>query len=75
MDHFSAAQIKDWLSSTGNDRKWLGDQCHVEKSTVDGWLSAGRSIPKPAFSILKTLMGEKTQINPRISLTLSLIHI
>ena len=72
MDHFTGTQIKDWLASTGHDRTWLASQCHVSKSTVDGWLSAGRSIPKPAFSILKTLMGGRTTINPALVLTVFL---
>lgn len=69
MEYYSGAQIKDWLASTGHDRQWLAEQCHVSKTTVNGWLSAGRTIPKPAFSILKTLMGGKTVINPKIDLT------
>lgn len=69
MDRYEAQEIKDWLAVKGKDRDWLAKQCHVSKTTVDGWLSAGRTIPKPALSILKDLMGGKTTLNPRISLT------
>lgn len=61
-----AQEIKDWLAKVGKDRVWLAAECHVSKLTVNGWLSAGRTIPKPALSILKSLMGKRVAINPSL---------
>lgn len=69
MDRIEPQQIKDWLSQNKKSRDWLAKECHVSKSTVDGWISAGRNIPPPSLSILKEIMGMKNAIQPRLSLT------
>lgn len=69
MDPITPIEIKEWLTKINKDRDWLAKECHVSKTTVDGWLSAGRNIPKPTFAHLKALMGRKTVINPMVTLT------
>lgn len=68
-EHISGEEIKHWLSSNGKSREWLARQCHVSKATVNGWLSAGRTIPKPTLSILKSLMGRRISINPSLPIS------
>ena len=69
LEHISGEEIKRWLADIGEDREWLARQCHVSKPTVNGWLSAGRTIPKPTLSILKSLMGKRISINPALPIT------
>jgi hypothetical protein len=60
--------IKTWLKTNKKDRHWLADQCGVHKQTVDGWLSAGRTIPKPAASIIQGLMNKGPSLAARLTL-------
>ena len=60
--------IKTWLKTNTKDRHWLADQCGVHKQTVDGWLSAGRTIPKPAASIIQGLMNKGPSLSARLTL-------
>ncbi len=63
-----SSEIKDWLSDHGKSREWLASQCHVKKSTVDGWLSAGRPIPPPTLSLIRSIMDERVPLNPKLDL-------
>jgi DNA-binding transcriptional regulator YiaG len=65
---FNADSIKSWLSEQGKDRAWLAQQCHVSKTTVDGWLSGGRTIPGPAQTVLRHIMDPGIAITPRLDL-------
>lgn len=47
--------LKAWLAPKPKGREWLATECHVHKSTVDGWCST-RRIPGPAQQIIQTLM-------------------
>lgn len=51
-------EIKDWLKKIGKDREWLAEKCAVEKSSVNGWFAARRSIPKTALAFIRTLMND-----------------
>lgn len=62
------SDIKAWLKKTGHNRTWLGEQCGVSKSTVNGWLSAQRPIPNPALKILTRLMTGEVSLNPNLPL-------
>jgi hypothetical protein len=62
------SQIKDWLEASDRDRHWLAEQCGVSKPTVDGWLSAGRTIPAPALKLIHRLMHGPGSINPILTL-------
>lgn len=53
----SPERIKDWLARNGRDRVWLAQYCRVSKTTVDGWLSGGRTIPGPAQKLLEGLIA------------------
>jgi len=64
----SAETIKNWLSEQGRDRAWLADKCNVSKVTVDGWLSANRSIPGPAERIIDQIMNGGVPISPVLDL-------
>lgn len=52
-------EIKRWLKKIGKSRAWLGQQCYVTKSTVDGWLSKGRPIP----IVKRILIGQLMEAN------------
>ncbi len=60
--------IKTWLKSNRKDRQWLADKCGVHKQTVDGWLSANRTISAPAATIIRGLMKGSAALNPRLTL-------
>lgn len=60
--------IKRWLEEEKKDRRWLAAQCHVSKATVDGWLSAGRTIPPPSLAIIRGLMTPSAPFAPRVAL-------
>jgi hypothetical protein len=64
-----ANQIKMWLKHTGQTRAWLATQCRVSPTTVDGWLSANRSIPGPSLAIIEELMSNRRTVNPKLSLS------
>lgn len=68
-ENIGPQEIKDWLAKVGKDREWLAKECHVSKPTVNGWLSAGRKVPRPAMSILKSLMGKRIAINPSLPIS------
>ena len=38
-------EIKNWLRDHGRDYAWLAAELGIAKSTVNGWLSAGKNIP------------------------------
>ena len=61
------AQIKQWLKTISRTRHWLAEQCGVSKLTVDGWMN-GRTIPKPAATIINNLMFKMAPITPRFSI-------
>lgn len=61
--------IKVWLTEAGKSREWLADECGVSVATVNGWLSAGRSIPGPALRIIERLRNGAPELNPRLSVT------
>lgn len=66
----SSNKIKKWLYEKNRSRSWLADHCGVSKSTVDGWLSADRPIPKPAQKIIEKLMSDGVPVvNPRLTLS------
>ncbi len=69
LENIGPQEIKEWLAKVGKDREWLAKECHVSKPTVNGWLSAGRTIPRPAMSILKALMGKRIAINPSLPIS------
>lgn len=60
-------EIKIWLSASGRSRDWLADQCGVALSTVNGWLSAGRSIPGPSMRIIERLQRGEVGLNPKLT--------
>lgn len=61
--------IKTWLKANKKDRHWLASQCGVHKQTVDGWLSAGRTIPAPSAKIIRGIMSKGAGVlNPRLTL-------
>lgn len=63
-------KIKKWLYDKNRSRVWLADHCGVSKTTVDGWLSANRPIPKPSQKIIQKLMSDGTpSVNPRMTLS------
>lgn len=70
MSEITKEQIQAWLDGDkkARTRHWLANQCKVSKSTVDGWLSAGRPINGSALAIIGELMGVSTPLNPTISL-------
>lgn len=61
---FGKDDVKKWLKETGRDRYWLAEQCGVDKSTVDKWLSTGREIPSKALIVIQGLYS-KQQSSPK----------
>lgn len=57
-------RIKEWLKATDKDRFWLAEKTHSSKKTVDGWLSAGKSIPLAKQDIIESLMKESRNNQP-----------
>lgn len=57
-------RIKEWLKATDKDRFWLAEKTHSSKKTVDGWLSAGKSIPLAKQDIIERLMKESRNTQP-----------
>lgn len=55
----SSNEIKQWLKSIDKDRFWLAEVTHSSKKTVDGWLSASKSIPMAKQDIIKMLMVDE----------------
>jgi len=56
MTMITRDQLKAWLSTIPDGRKWLAEKCNVSKPTVDGWCS-NRSIPRHAQMIIDELMS------------------
>lgn len=48
--------IKDWIKSSGKNRKWLADQCLVTIATVNDWFTSRGTIPDTKLALIKTLM-------------------
>jgi len=61
-------KIKLWLSQSGHSREWLSKKLGVAKKTVDGWLSAGRTIPGPALKMIEDLMKDGPSVQPKFTL-------
>lgn len=57
-------RIKEWLKAIDKDRFWLAEKTHSSKKTVDGWLSAGKSIPLAKQDIIENLMKESRNNQP-----------
>lgn len=64
----TANKIKTWLKEQRRSRALLADQLGVSAATVDGWLSAGRTIPGPSLKLISNLMNDNMTINPKLSL-------
>jgi hypothetical protein len=64
----TAESIRAWLKEQGKDRAWLAAMCNVSKATVNGWLSADRSIAKPSLRIIEQLMNAGITILPSLDL-------
>lgn len=62
-------ELKAWLSTIPDGRKWLAGKCNVSKPTVDGWCS-NRSIPRHAQMIIDELMST-TPKQGRVIISLS----
>lgn len=56
--------IKKWLKISGKSRKWLAEQCGVEKRTLDNWLSSSLPVPAKALLIIQRLMNETACVPP-----------
>lgn len=54
----SKSEIKAWLKRERHSRKWLGEQCGVEKRTVDNWLSSPKEIPHATLALIARLMED-----------------
>ncbi|WPX39404.1 hypothetical protein QET93_007625 [Akkermansia sp. N21116] len=71
--------VKKWLKSIGKNREWLGQQCHVDKRTVDSWFFASGQIPALKLDLIKHLMktsDTETGRPPVVNVTLdSTLHI
>ena len=53
-------QIKEWLTSIGEDREWLGQKLSVTKRAVDNWLSSKKEIPKLKLETIALLMKQES---------------
>lgn len=62
-------EIKEWLSASGHSREWLADQCGVSFTTVNGWLSANRTIPGPALRLIDRLRKGSPELNPTVTVS------
>lgn len=51
-------EIKDWMKRTGKTRQWLAEMTLSSHHTVNGWLSAGKTIPAAKLEMIERLMGE-----------------
>lgn len=56
-------EIKNWLKKHNLSRAWLGEQCWVQKKTVDGWLSSGKNIPDSKLDKIIKLMETYNRLN------------
>jgi hypothetical protein len=56
MSLITREQLKAWLTSIPDGRKWLAEKCNVSKPTVDGWCS-NRAMPRHAQMIIHELMS------------------
>ena len=57
--------IKAWLTGLEKDREWLGLKLHVQKRTVDNWLSTAAPIPQVKLQAITRLMEtERRDIPP-----------
>lgn len=61
--------IKNWLAEQHKDRYWLAEELGKSKTTVDGWLSTGRTIPPDALKALERLMHPGRPITPSLPIT------
>lgn len=56
--HPTKDNIKKWLKRFGHSREWLGEQCSVEKRTVDNWLSSPKEMTDQTLSLIARLMAD-----------------
>lgn len=65
----SKKTIKDWMKSSGKNRKWLADQCLVTITTVNDWFTSRGTIPAAKLELIRFLMEKAPSVAPKQELT------